>query len=238
MTLQAEQQAPVTLIVDKNIETPLAILRIYMDYATINNEVEEYTDKLIASRRLPFNLDKLHPLDLIVREASEKMGYANETQVYAAAVQHYQIMIKQAQQDAWIVAVMKRTPRMNFMPEPYPAPEPPDEDWDIHLSEPVKDLSNPVERRLKQLRDAFDSMEDNVGWFELQQTIQEFGVRMERKVRQMDEDGFRFRPVDRHLHAEVRTDGMESPRVDDPASVPSVPSSDGDSRQTDAPGTP
>lgn len=227
MAAKSTNGVPLTVMVDKTIMTPKGEVRIYLDAETMRENVDNYYDKLRSARRIPFDLSDMSPLDPAIVEASAKYDYMEPAQVLETVRQHYEVIGRKALKDAWIIAATKETKNLRFEPDPYAPPEAPTDDWDIHLSEPEINLLNPVERRLKQIMDMFTAQDDPTIVIELQNTFTQFGIMMERRLREVDEDGFPSGRSDRNLSPQTRTVSLVKATPKRRPGVAGLPGGDG-----------
>lgn len=178
-----------TIIVNEVLEASKGTLVVVVDAKTILDDIQRYKDKLMQARGIPFDIEDLVPTDGIVGVASRQMSWASPSEVIKAVRQHYQKLESIAKNDAAVLAITK-TSKLSFDPEPYPVREESAEEWDTDLPDPVRNLSNPVERRYKQVIEVIGSdIPVATRFWSIMETL---AVLAERESRRIDEDGFRI----------------------------------------------
>ena len=181
----------VTVIYDKTFETPKGSLRLYVDVFDLVDSISNYSEKLMLSRGIPFDLENLSPTDPMLIQASQILSWVDDpAKVLQLTKSHYERLASRVKTDAAILASTKKNPAYLFEPEPYPERET-TEEWDVDLPEPVRNLRNPLERRLKQIFDILASSPSVMT--EFYATMQTIYVEVERRARALgtDADGFR-----------------------------------------------
>ena len=184
-----QQAAQSTVLYDETFETEKGSVRVVVDFSVILDDVQNYTDKLMVARRIPFDTQNLSPADPMVIIASAGMPWITDSmEVVDMARRHYDLHANKARMDAVVLASTRSNTAYHFDPDPYPVTQAAD-DWDFSLPEPNKNLLNPVERRLKQIYDVLTSDAETVAKFYA--AMQTVFVEAQRRQQATDADGFR-----------------------------------------------
>jgi hypothetical protein len=133
-------------------------LRLVIDVNAYMNDIELYQTQLLIARGIPQQPSGFRPDDPNINRVSEyykniKDRKKRDDSIIAALESHYQRLIDKMQALGAMLAATKYT-IIEDAPKPYD-----DEDQDeslpgvMTLPEPIPDLDNPVEYRLKQILD-------------------------------------------------------------------------------------
>lgn len=218
-----------TVLLDKIFETELGALRILVDFEYVLEDISKYTDRLIMARNLPFDVDNLSPADPMLVTASQLMSWNTDAnQVFIAVKQHYENLLKRAQSDATVLA-MTKTNKFEFEPQPYPPESESAGDWDISLPNPVRNLNNPIEKRLKQVYDMITS--DSSVQHEFLNALNVIVIEADRRSQKVDDDGFQSRRINGTSSKKNGSHRLQPKVSSEPSGLASLSGGDGDSQQ-------
>lgn len=199
--LTTEEQNDIALIIDRVIgEEPNQIV-VRADLRYISGDQQDYLIKLLEARKLPRDPDSIAPDDpnisMIMRlphiaampDKTRAEQDAKSRAVLSELASYYQKHIRQAESDAVMLALTID----NTFEEP-PIPYEPNvvvrhRPGLVDLPEPVRDISHPVEARLKQLLDRLTKSPRALQ--QLQEATAFMAVDIQRRLQMMDKDGFR-----------------------------------------------
>ena len=116
----------------------------------------QYTDMLYVVRKIPFDLSKLTAADPIALMSANQMGLKGDVAV-SMARQWYMQWQSEAENDALMLAFLHDN-KFEFDPQPYEEEETADEI--MFIPAPVKDITNKVEKKLKQINDMVSASPD------------------------------------------------------------------------------
>lgn len=182
----------------------------------MNSIIEKFSDELEISRGIPRDIQNLHPLDPMVMLTIKKAAYikdatARTNTAVDMARRHYYKLKEETARDALLMAIARKTPRLDFVPKPY---EKDDEDEELFpgFGEPLpklrRNMENPIEIRLKQLMDLMEA--DPVAMLEVLQNMNRLALVWESEVEEKDPDGFHDKPVDKAGDKKKRGESVES----------------------------
>jgi len=119
-----------------------------------------YRDKLMLSRGIPQDAENINPRDRLVKYMEKEMPWVSTAAEKVKYLRgHYTILQREAWEDAIMLAVFADKGNVfTLEPTPYGKDEI-DElpGLEVGLPKPIKNLKDPVERRLKQIIDTIDT---------------------------------------------------------------------------------
>lgn len=199
-----KRKAPSTVIVDKVIGEGEHAIKVFADLQYLMTDFNDYLAKILDARHIPVDTEELLPNDPMITiasldptiaampETTKADQEAKRRAIGQAVMSFYRQQSEIARSDAMMLAL---TMENDFTDPPIPYDE---EDYVAPVrkrpglvSFPTirRDLGNPVEMRLKQL---YDRLIANDGMFtELQELTQYLAVDVNRRLQQIDKDGFR-----------------------------------------------
>lgn len=158
--------------------------------------IEKFSDELEIARGIPRDIQNLHPLDPMVSLCLKKVAYLeNPTERSNRAVdmarRHYYKLKEETQRDAVAMAIARKTPRLDFVPLPYPKEEE-EEELFPGAGEPLpklrRKLDSGIEIRLKQIMDLLEA--DKMAAIEILNNMNRLALLWESEVEEKDSDGF------------------------------------------------
>lgn len=185
-------------LVDVLIDAPEGFvpsqLRLRLDKRAVNY-AEKYAIALMQARGIPHNQTSISIADP-VSIAFLQQGYTAQNAINAA-ISTYQRLQNECDQESWFLALLSDNVLLNE-PEPYEAEDGPP---GIFVLEATRNLSIPVERRLKQLTDYLGND------FEFSQTIMTAvndAIAKAVNLAETDEVGFRSSAAGRDLSGKAQ----------------------------------
>jgi hypothetical protein len=153
----ANTKPEVTKIVDEWVDAPEGMfpprLHILFDKDT-RDFADQYVSALHTSRNIPFNINSIPVTDRIALLVANVFRIQDGNEVIRKAVSYYEKWAYEAQKHGWILALLENNEFTN-VPTPY---EPQRVPRGITIiPDPVHDLNNQTEYRLKQIMDYLDS---------------------------------------------------------------------------------
>lgn len=151
------QQEERKYLIDEHVETPEGImprqLHIYWGQET-KDYAEQYVTALHVARGVPFNLHAIQISDPLVMILSNQLGITDGSEAIRQASMYYENWTNEILTHAWMLAFLADNVFTNE-PTPY---DPPKAAPGVPIAPaPRYNLSNPVERRLKQALDIMNT---------------------------------------------------------------------------------
>lgn len=181
-----------SILYRETFETEKGPINVVVDISRVLEDIQNYIDKLKLSRGIPYDLANLAPTDPAVMAVIAAMPWLKDDpeRIYQTARSQYELQVEKIKTDAAILATTRTSPIFMFDPDPYPEESDSAEDaWDFKLKEPVRNLANPLERRIKQIMDALSTDIKHVVAFE--SAMRNVFVLAQTGGVKVDEDGFR-----------------------------------------------
>lgn len=197
-----------TIFYDKTFEIDYrgekVSLRLLVDFARLYQDIENYTNKFMMIRDVPFDTVNIAPSDpLLLYAAAQFKWITDNNEIVRLVRSHYEMRANKAREGAAVLAITRSNPAFGFDPTPYPEEE--KDEWDnSELPVPPINLNNPVERRLKQVYDLISS--DVTVFSEFQNAMQTIFIEASRRAQERDEDGFRTRRSNRTVSKKTSAD--------------------------------
>ena len=199
--LTQQEQNDITLVIDRVIGDEPNQIVVRADLRYISGDQQDYLIKLLEARKIPRDPDSIAPDDpniSVVMKLPHIAAMPDKTRaeqdaksraVLKELASYYQKHIRQAESDAVMLALTIDN-EFDEPPTPYEVEtvvrrRP----GLVDLPEPVRDLSHPVEARLKQLLDRLAKSPRALQ--QLQEATAFMAIDIQRRLQMMDRDGFR-----------------------------------------------
>lgn len=208
-----------TVLYDEQIQLPDGqSLRMYFDLGETIPKIQRYATELSYARRIPSNLEAISPKDPVLTYVTGQ--YADQLKkklidssfINDRVTGYYAEQTEEVNREASLIALFSHPDNQELLaeePEQYPAIE--EENDPLILQMPVvsKNLIHPIERRLKRIMDLLNK---SGAIFQVQQLIQDLGVRINMfalELVEVDENGFLPSPVNGDVPAQILPDDGE-----------------------------
>ena len=213
LILEPQIEEDSIVILNRTIgEDPFKML-IFADMKYLQEDVRDYSVKLRELRGLPKNAQMVQPGEELIMVAASQLGHMPEANqrdrdaknkaIKESILSYYNGHIEQCDKDATILAC---TTYCEFTKDPEPYPEMRERRRPGLMKFPAvkKDISQELERRLKQ---AMDAMSETPGAFaEFLEAVELMSVDSHRGLVERDKDGFRGTGVGSDLLKGIGTD--------------------------------
>lgn len=130
-------------------------IRLVFDLSKIQEDAGQYAKRLMFSRKIPLDTNTIAPTDPMIRVIQEAMPWEDKRNIIPTVRNYYDDKSSDAYRDAIMLAICASKENV-FTEPPQPYTDASDTLPGIDaLPEVVRNLTNPVEARLKQIMDFF-----------------------------------------------------------------------------------